>query len=62
MGRLVVGEFGWADRRPPRSAVHLRSPWLFIYFFGGCGLSFMGCNGLMLVGYDGGCGLILGFG
>ena len=32
-------------------------PWFF--FGGGCGLSFMGCNWLMLVGYDGGCGLIL---
>ena len=45
----------------------------FFFFFGGRGLSFMGCNrlmlvgfmgcdGLMLVGYGGGCGLILGFG
>ena len=32
MGRLVVGGFGWADRRPPRNAIHLRSSWLFIYF------------------------------
>ena len=31
----------------------------FFSFGGGCGLSFMGCNWLMLVGYDGGCGLIL---
>ena len=34
----------------------------FFFFFwwgGGYGLSFMGCNGLMLVGYGGGCGLIL---
>ena len=32
---------------------------LGFFFGGGCGLSFMGCNWLMLVGYDGGCGLIL---
>ena len=32
---------------------------LVLFFGGGCGLSFMGCNWLMLVGYDGGCGLIL---
>ena len=34
---------------------------LVLFFGGGCGLSFMGCNWLMLVGYDGGCGLILDF-
>ena len=27
---------------------------VFFFFFGGCGLSFMGFNGLMLVGYGGG--------
>ena len=26
----------------------------FFFFFGGCGLSFMGFNGLILVGYGGG--------
>ena len=26
----------------------------FLFFFGVCGLCFMGCNGLMLVGYSGG--------
>ena len=30
----------------------------FFFFVGGCGLSFMGCNELMLVGYGGRCGLI----
>ena len=70
LGRLVMGGFEWADRRPPRSAVHLTllDRLVFFFFFGGCGLSFMGCNGLMLVGYGdgwadvGGCRLILGFG
>ena len=45
--------------RPPHT---LKLPWVFFFFFwwgGGYGLSFMGCNGLMLVGYGGGCGLIL---
>ena len=32
----------------------LRSDCLGFLFFGGCGLSFMGFNGLMLVGYGGG--------
>ena len=41
--------------RPPHT---LRSPWFFFFFLGGCGLSFMGCNELMLVGYGGRCGLI----
>ena len=31
---------------------------LFFFYFGGCELIFMGCDGLMLVGGDG-CGLIL---
>ena len=66
MGRSVVGGFGWVDRCSPRSAVHLtfsdRLGLFFFFFFlflCGCGLSFMGCDGLMLVGYGGGCGLIL---
>ena len=59
MGRSVVGGFGRADRRPPRSTVHLTlldqiALGFFFFFFGGCGLSFMGFNGLMLVGYGGG--------
>ena len=39
-------------------------PWVLFYFilffcFGGdCGLIFMGCDGLMLVGYSSECGLI----
>ena len=33
-------------------------PWFIYLFIYGCGLSFMGCNGLMLVGYCNGCGLI----
>ena len=32
---------------------------LFFFFLcGGCGLIFMGCHGLMLVGYSSECGLI----
>ena len=54
---LVVGGFGWADRRPPHNTAHLTPSnriALFFFFFGGCGLSFMGFNGLMLVGYGNG--------
>ena len=55
---LVVGGFGWADRCPPRSTVHLtlsdQITFFFFFFFGECGLSFMGFNGLILVGYGGG--------
>ena len=61
MDRSVVGGFGWADRCPPRSTVHLTLSdqialvfFFFFFFFGVCGLCFMGCNGLMLVGYSGG--------
>ena len=58
MARSVVGGFGVGksvstmQHRPSHT---LRSDHLvFFFFFGGCGLSFMGCNGLMLVGYGGG--------
>ena len=55
-----MGGFGWANRRPPCSTIHLTFSdqialvFFFFFFFGGCGLSFMGFNGLMLVGYGGG--------
>ena len=56
-GWVRMGRSSSTTQRHPSQIV------LVIYlFFGGCGLSFMGCNGLMLVGYGGGCGLILGFG
>ena len=41
------------QHHPPHT---LRSPF---FFFGGCGLSFMGCNELMLVGFMGCDGLML---
>ena len=57
-----MGGFRRANCRPvPRSAVHLTLSdrlGFFFFFVGGCGLSFMGCNELMLVGYGGRCGLI----
>ena len=62
MGRSVVGGFGWVDRCSPRSAVHLTlSDRLGVFFLGGCRLSFIGCNELMLVSYSGRCRLILDF-
>ena len=53
MEKSVVGGFGWADWRPPRSTTHLTlsDQIALVFFFGGRGLSFMGFNGLMLVGY-----------
>ena len=55
MDRSVVGGFRWVDWHPPRGRPShtLRSDRLG-FFFGGRGLSFMGFNGLMLVGYGGG--------
>ena len=63
MDRSVVGGFGWADRRPPRSTAHLTlsDQIALVFFFGGRGLSFMGFNGLMLVGYGGGWADFHGF-
>ena len=56
LGRSVVGGFGWANHYPPCCTIHLTllDRLVFFFFFGGCGLSFMGCNGLMLVGYGDG--------
>ena len=47
MGRSVYT----MQHRPSHT---LRSDHLGFFFFGGCGLSFMGFNGLMLVCYGGG--------
>ena len=47
------GQIGVHHATPPISHPPIRSP-CFFFFLGGCGLSFMGFNGLMLVGYGDG--------
>ena len=57
-----MGGFEWTERRWVGSdgqiGVHHAAPpisdRLGFFFFGGCGLSFVGFNGLILVGYGGG--------